>query len=345
MSKPSNHRFIDHGPREAIAPKVCRPRRHALRILAGLCLGGIGTFTGSHALAAGFPDRPVQLIVPWPGGSDATLRALAEKASQFLGQPIVVVNKPGVSGTLGPAVMAKTAKNDGYTISQIPVSVFRMPHLQATNYDPTTDFTYIIGLSGYRSGVLVRADAPWKTWQEFIAYAKANPGKVTYATPGVNTTNDITMKLIARHDGIRWSDVPFKGTGDATAALMGGHVTALVGSALGQLVDSGKFRLLVTWGEKRTERWPDIPTLKELGYGLVATSPYGIAGPKGMDDKIVKVLHDAFRRALEDPAIRKLLAQNEEDAFYLGTDAYRNYAHAAYREQKEIVETLHLKQP
>ncbi|SCU91321.1 conserved exported hypothetical protein [Cupriavidus necator] len=320
--------------------------RRALRAIAAVCLGANGTFACGNAMAGDFPERPVQLIVPWPGGSDAVLRAFADTASKYLGQPIVVLNKPGASGTLGPAAMARTAKNDGYTIAQIPLSVFRLPHLQPTNYDPLADFTYIIALSGYTSGVVVRADAPWKTWQEFIAYAKKNPGKVSYATPGVNTTIDITMKQIAKKEGIRWTDAPFKGSGDAIAALLGGHVTALAGTtAWSQMVDGGKLRLLVTWGEKRTERWPTIPTLKELGYGIVANSPYGIAGPKGMDERTVKALHDAFKKALEDPGMKWTLQQYDEEPFYLSTDAYRQYSRTTYREQKAIVEELHLTQP
>lgn len=331
---------------ESLQHSLGARRRRALHCLAALFLGASGTFAWGPAQGGEFPDRPIQFIVPWPSGADAVLRALADTASRYLGQSIVVINKPGVSGTLGPAAMAKTAKNDGYTIAQVPLSVFRIPHLQATNYDPLTDFTYIIGLSGYTSGVVVRADSPWKTWAEFIDYAKKNPGKVSYAMPGVNTTIDITMKQIARKEGIRWTGAPFKGAGDATAALLGGHLTALAGTtSWAPMVDSGKFRLLVTWGEKRTERWPNVPTLKELGYGIVANSPYGIAGPKGMNDKVVKALHDAFKKALEDPVMKKTLQRYDEEPFYLSTEAYRKYANTTFHQQKRIVEELHLAQP
>ena len=106
--------------------------------------------------------------------------------------------------------MANNARPDGYTIAQMPITVFRYPHMTKTAFQPLTDFTWIIHLTGYTFGVVVRADAPWKTWQEFVAHAKANPGKVTYGTPGHGTSLHITMEEIARRDGIKWLQVPFK---------------------------------------------------------------------------------------------------------------------------------------
>ena len=113
---------------------------------------------------------------------------------------------------------------------------------------------------------------------------------------------------IAQREGIQWLQVPYKGAADALIALRGGHVTAMADSSTwGEMVDAGQVRLLVTWGENRTRRWPNVPTLKDLGYGIVSNSPYGIAGPKGMDPKVVKILHDAIRKAMDDPAYQKVL--------------------------------------
>src|SRR5260221_8838056 len=137
----------------------------------------LGMFFSVSASGQGFPSRPVTFIVPWtPGGStDTSMRALAGIAERHLGQRIVVENKPGVSGTMGAHALAQGAKPDGYTLSQMPITVFRLPHMTKTNFDPMTDFTWIIHLTGYTFGVVVRADSPWKTWGELIAYAKANP--------------------------------------------------------------------------------------------------------------------------------------------------------------------------
>jgi tripartite-type tricarboxylate transporter receptor subunit TctC len=277
------------------------------------------------ARAADFPTKAVTLICPWPagGGTDQQMRALAEASTKHLGQPIVIDNKPGGSGTVGPASMAASARPDGYTIAQIPITIFRLPHMQKVTWDPHKDFSYIIHLTGYTFGVVVKADSPWKTWQEFIAYAKANPGKVTYGSPGAGTTLHITMEAIAARDGVKWTHVPFKGQAENTAALMGGHVMASADSTgWGALVDAGQLRLLCTWTAVRTKRWPSVPTLKELGYGIVSNSPYGFAGPKGMDPKVVKVLHDAFKKGLEEPLHLKTLERLDMEPYYLSTQEY-----------------------
>ena len=162
------------------------------------------------APAQNFPTRPVTLIVPWPAGgsTDVGMRALASATEKHLGQPIVIENRPGASGTLAPGQMAATAKPDGYTITQIPITVFRFPFMAKTTFDPTVDFTYIIGVSGYTFGVVVRDDAPWKTFQEFLADAKANPGKINYGTPGVGTSLHITMEQIAKQKSVKWTQIP-----------------------------------------------------------------------------------------------------------------------------------------
>ena len=125
----------------------------------------------------------------------------------------MIENKPGAAGTMGASAMIN-AKPDGYTITQIPITVFRYPHMAQVGYDPLADLTYIIGISGYTFGVVVRSDAPWKTWQELVAYAKANPGKLSYGTPGANTSLHVTMEDIAQRDGIQWVQVPYKGNAD-----------------------------------------------------------------------------------------------------------------------------------
>src|SRR5262245_57136503 len=172
-------------------------RRQFLHLAAGAAvLPGLPRI----ARALDYPTRPVTLIVPFPAGgsTDVALRALATATEKYLGQSIVVENRAGAAGTLGPANMAATAKPDGYTISQLPVTVFRQPFMSKTLFDPATDFTYVICLTGYTFGVVVRSDAPWKTFPELLAAAKANPGTITYGTPGAGTTLHITMEQIGR---------------------------------------------------------------------------------------------------------------------------------------------------
>jgi tripartite-type tricarboxylate transporter receptor subunit TctC len=299
------------------------------------------------AQAQQFPTRPVTLIVPWPpgGSTDIALRALASATEKHLGQPIVIENRPGAGGSLGPGNMAATAKPDGYTVAQFPISIFRMPYIQKTTFDPSKDFTYVIHLTGYTFGVVVRADAPWKTFGDLLDYAKANPGKLNYGTPGAGTSLHITMEQIAKQKGIKWTQVPFKGGADNMNALLGGHIDATADSTgWGELVNAGKFRLLVTWGAARTKNWPSVPTLKEAGVDMVSNSPFGIGGPKGMDPAVVKVLHDAFKKGMEEQSYKDAMLKLDMEPYYLGTADYHAYAMQQIGEQKQLVEELGLRQ-
>ena len=313
----------------------------ATMLAAGLALAAWSGAAGAQS----FPTRPVTLIVPWSAGgsTDVGMRALASATEKHLGQPIVIENRPGGSGTLAPGQMAATARPDGYTVAQIPISIFRFPFMQKTTFDPATDFTYIIGVSGYTFGVVVKDDAPWKTFQELTADAKANPGKINYGTPGTGTSLHITMEQIAKQQGLKWTHVPFKGNADAMNALLGGHIHAVADSSgWAQLVDAGRFRLLVTWGAARTKNWPTVPTLREIGIDMVANSPFGIAGPKGMDPKVVKLLHDAFKKGLEDPSYVEAMAKLDQEQFYLSSEDYRKFALQQIEEARRFIAELGL---
>jgi tripartite-type tricarboxylate transporter receptor subunit TctC len=311
-------------------------------MLRRFILGAAALAFATAASAQPFPSKPVTMIVPWPAGgsTDITMRALAEATGKYLGQPVIVENKPGAAGTLGAGAMLN-AKPDGYTVTQIPISVFRLPHIEKTPYDPLTDLTYILGISGYTFGVVVRTEAPWKTWAEFVAFAKANPDKISYGTPGANTSLHITMEEIGFKQGIQWVHVPHKGNAPAMAALLGGHIDSVADSTgWGPHVNAGKMRLLVTWGENRTKRWPDVPTLKELGFGIVSNSPYGLAGPKGMDPRIVKALHDAFKKGAEDAIHTSMLEKYDQDLWYVATEEYARYARETFVAEKATMDRM-----
>ena len=317
-------------------------------IIIASCIALAAWAPGSGSAAAqNFPSRPVTLVVPWPAGgtTDVLLRALATATEKHLGQSITIENKPGAAGTLGPMHMAANASPDGYTVAQIPITVFRAPFMMKTTFDPAQDLTYVIALTGYTFGVVVRDDAPWKTFGEFLADAKANPGKINYGTPGAGTSLHITMEQIAKQQGIRWTHVPFKGNAEATNALLGGHIHAVADSTgWAPLVNAGKFRLLVTWGAERTKNWPNVPTLRDLGIDMVSNSPFGIGGPKGIDPKIVKVLHDAFRKGLDEPSYREAMVKFDQELFYLDSADYRAFALQQIAEQKQLIEQLGLRQ-
>lgn len=303
----------------------------------------VGLLLALAAQAQSFPNKPVTLIVPWPAGgsTDIYFRKLGEVAARHLGQPLVIENKPGGSGMNGPATMAKTARPDGYTISQLTISAFRVPHMQKVDWDPISDFTYIIGLAGYTFGVVVRADSPFKTFSDLLTYARANPGKLSYATPGTGTSLHLAMEEVAAKAGVQFLHIPFKGYADGAIALMGGHVMVQVDSTgWAKQVDSGAQRLLATLGDKRT-RW-GAPTVKELGVDTVSNSPFGLVGPKGMPREVVKVLHDAFRKSLDDPEYLKVLAQLDQPAWYMSSEDYAQWAVGMLKAERATIERVGL---
>ena len=291
----------------------------------GTVVAAAGVLLSVAAHAQDYPTKPITLIVPWPAGgsTDISMRAIADSASKVLGQPIVIDNKAGGGGTVGPATMAAAAKPDGYTISQIPITVFRLPLMQEVSWDPAKDFTYIVHLTGYTFGVTTSAESQFKSWKDVVDFAKANPGKVTYATPGPLTTPNIGMDFIMRHSGIQLTHVPMKGGGESISAVLGGHVTLQAESpSWGAMVESGQMVLLMQWGPERNPKWPNAPTLKELGYPFVYDSPFGIAGPKGMPPAIVAKLHDAFKKTLDDPKVIEQAQKFDFTIRYLGPQDY-----------------------
>jgi tripartite-type tricarboxylate transporter receptor subunit TctC len=295
------------------------------------------------ALGQSFPAKPITLICPWPpgGSTDVHLRKFAELAQKQLGQPIVVENKPGASGTLGPSNMAATARADGYTLAQYPISLIRVAHMQKAAWDPIKDFSFVIGLTGYTFGVVVKSDSPFRTFNQLIEYARANPGKMSFASTGNGTSPHLLMEEVAQKTGAQFLHVPFKGNADSTQALMGGHVMAQSdATGWGRHVDAGTFRLLVTFGEKRT-RW-DAPTARELGIDVVSYSPYGIVGPKGMEPAVVRALHDAFKRTLDDAEHLKLLAQLEQVYWYKSSEEFAQWAADTYRAERATLERVGL---
>jgi len=313
--------------------------------LVALIIAALVAAAPDAVRAQAYPVKPVTMVVPWPAGgsTDIVMRTISEAAAKHLGQPIVIDNKPGASGTLGPAVVAATAKPDGYTLAQMPITVMRLPLMQKVSWDARKDFTYVVHLTGYTFGITAKADGPFKTWADVVAFAKANPGKVTYATPGTGTSLHIGMEQIAARAGIQLTHVPFKGGAETNAAVLGGH-TSLQADSTGwkPLVEGGQLRLLAIWTAERSKVWPDTPTLKELGYPFVFDSPFGIAGPKGLDPEVVKKLHDAFKKALEEPSVIEMMAKYDMVPRYLDTEAYRKAVEELISSEQAALEKIGL---
>ncbi len=296
------------------------------------------------AMAQDYPTKPINLIIQYPAGgsTDLTGRALAIGAKKYLGQPIVCENKAGGGGTVGVALVAAKPA-DGYTIGIVTSSPTMAFHMGKLNFHPLNDLTPIMRWGNYLFGITVRADAQWKTIQELLAYVKQNPEKVSYGSPGVGTPPHLAVEELSMVSGLKFTHIPAKGIAENNTALLGGHIDMVSDSSgWAPLVDAGKFRLLATWGEKRCGRYPQVPTIKEAGYDVVARSHLGIIGPKGMPKPIVAKLADAFRKAMDDPEFISVMKKFDMDNYYLGTGDYEKYMKADFENIGKLVKKLGL---
>ena len=313
-------------------------RRHLIQLAAATLA------VSSAAWAQTFPLRPIKLVIAFPAGgpTDITMRQLAENASKILGQPVIIDNKPGAGGTL-PAQALQTAQPDGYTLAQMPLGVFRLPYTTKINWDPVKDINYVINVTGYAFGIVVPADSPFKTWADFVAYAKANPGKLTYGSTGTFTSPHLTTELIAQKAGIQLQHVPYKGSADLMLATVSGQLMAAADSTgFAPQVEAGKLRVLNTWGDKRLAKFPDAPTLKELGYDTVQNSPFGIGAPKGTPPEVVQKVHDAFKKAMEEPSYVAALGRYDMLPNYMSSADYTKFAQDTFGREKALIEKLGL---
>jgi tripartite-type tricarboxylate transporter receptor subunit TctC len=318
-------------------------RRRLVGALSALAFGP--AFGAAMAQAPShYPTRPITLWVPWPAGgaTDLTLRVLAELAARTLGQKVIIENRAGAGGTLVMPVLQQAAP-DGHTIAQMPQPVFRAPWVQRVTWDPIRDTTAIIQISGVTFGIVVPSNSTFRTLEDVLLFAQKHPGDLTVATNGVGTTPHLVMDELMGRRHSSYLHVPYKGTAEQMLAVSSGQVMVGVNSnGFAPFVDTGKLRLLVTFGEQRTKRWPQVPTLKELGHGIVATSPYGLAGPRGMPDAVVQTLHQAFKTAMYDSTHIAELAKYDQELAYLGPEDYAQAMRDAYQAERKAVERLGL---
>ena len=305
-------------------------------LLGCLSLSGI-------ASAQDYPTKPINLLVGYPAGgsTDLSMRALAAEAAKILKQPIVVSNVAGAAGTLVLG-RVKGEKADGYTIFNAPTANFcRIPHLQAVPYDPLKDFNFIMQYALYQYGLVVRADSPWKTFEEFIDYAKKNPKKVNYATSGLGTGQHLAMEYMANKEKIEWNHVPFPGGLQAVTALLGGHVQAVSQTTeWKEHVAAGTLRLLVVWTDQRLKAFPNVPTLREKGYPFSVHSALSVMGPAGMPKPAVEKLQNAFHQAMESKAFLDVLDKFDMPPAYLGSDGLTTLVNKDYAETGELIKLL-----
>ncbi len=289
----------------------------------------MGTIMGSLAIfsffmagdlpAAEYPQKPVQILVGFTAGGSADLsaRALAEAAKPFFPKTFAVVNRPGGGSVLATSELIKAAP-DGYTLGLLDISALSVsPHLRSDlPYKPgVEDVRPIISCTIGHLAFAGKADAPWKTMNELIEYAKANPGKIRVGHAGLGSTSHLHLMSL-KVAGVPLTDVPFQGAAPSITALLGGHIEGVVMSVTPFLphVRAGKLRYLGYFGDERDSTVPelkDVPTLKELGYNVITEgTPYFIAAPKGTPQRILDTLHDTFVKAEKSDFYRKFCLEN-----------------------------------
>jgi tripartite-type tricarboxylate transporter receptor subunit TctC len=303
-----------------------------------LCLFPLGSVSGQD-----YPMKPINLLIGYAAGgsTDLSVRALASEAAKILKQPIVCSNQVGASGTLVLG-RVKGEKADGYTLFNAPTANFcRIPHLQAVPYDPLKDFTFIMQYGLYQHGLVVRADSPWKTFEEFIAYAKKNPTKISYGTAGLGSGQHVAMEYLARKENIKWNHIPFTGGAQAVAALLGGHVQAVSQTTeWKEHVVAGKLRLLVIWNDRRLKAFPNVPILREKGYPFAVHSALCFMGPAGMPKPVVEKLQNAFAQAMKSKIFLDVMDKFDMPPAYLGSEALTRFIQEDYNETGDLLKSL-----
>jgi len=280
--------------------------RHTILLIACAILPGLNV---SMAAEPNYPTKPVELSVGVEpgGGIDLSARMIAERIKPHLGQEMVVVNKPGAGGRVALTFLSK-AKPDGYSLTSVgDPAIVLIPHLEKVMYDPIDDFTSVIQYGSFNIGYSVLADSPFQSIKDLIAFARANPEKLTVCSMAVDSPGSIGFQAMALHEGVKVKIVPFSGSGPAISAVLGGHVTVAGTSLSSQMphIKAKKFRLLAVMGDERDPAYPETPTLKELGYPIVLESWYYIYGPKNMEKPVVKKLEEAFRKVIDSPEFTK----------------------------------------
>ena len=320
-------------------------------ILKGIILSLLALLLFRTAVwAADFPVRPIDLLVPYaPGGpSDTTARALAPKLGEVLGQPIVPVNKPGAAGALAVSLLGKS-KPDGYTIVLVSNSALTVvPNFEKVTYHPLTDFTYLCKLFNHSPMLVTRADAPWKSAQELLAFAQKNPKKIKYGSWGQFSSGHIAMEAIGKEKGIEWGHVPFKGDGPCVTALLGGHIdVAPVSAGHVPQVRAGKLRGLLMLQTYRSAHFPEVPCLKDAGIkfegkGTTETIS-GVIAPRGLPKEIVKKYEGSLEQASKSPEFTKALNVLGCDYHFLNGEEMQKEVEEGYKYVTELVGKLDLK--
>jgi len=292
-----------------------------------------------------YPSRPISYIQPFTAGvpGDLAIRLISKEAEKILGQPIVVINKPGAAGTIGVAAIA-ASKPDGYTIGNAPHSpMIVVPHLEKVPYHPLKDIKMIMQFGAFNMGVIVKSDSPFKSFKDLIAFGRQNSKKLTYGTAGTNSMQYIIMEQIAKKEKVQITHLPFKATVEAQTALLGGHILFAVGDFNYLLIEGGEARVLFLFREERAAEYPDTPIPKDFDYDFPFPTFICIVGPKGIPDGIVGKLEDAFAKAMKEPTFIKGMKEDLRlPIVYRGSKELSDYVAYSYEAYGKMLKEMGL---
>ncbi len=297
--------------------------------------------------AQDYPSRPITLVVPFPPGgvADNVARPVAQALSKQLGQTVIIENKQGAGGGIGMAYVAK-AKPDGYTLLLALSSISVIPEAdKVLGRAPMFQLDQLLPIARFTADpvvLAVRAESPWKTYAEFVAFAKANPKKLNYGSSGNYGTMHVPMEMLASGAGITLTHVPFTGAAPAVTALLGGALDAVASgpSTVVQHVKAGKLRVLASWGPERHSALPDVPTLRELGVATEYAQWSGLFAPAGTPEPVLNSLRKAAREVQDDAAFKQTFVTLQTPLAYLDAPAFRAYWDADAKKMADVVQRI-----
>lgn len=314
--------------------------------LLGLWTMVLPGFDSAAAKDPDYPTRPINFYVGFApgGGGDLSSRALIEPAGKLLGQPFTPVNKGGAGGTLA-AMTVLNSKPDGYTLGMVTAgAVFMAPFSDNAPYKDLSRFTMIVNFGGNCYPLVVKSDAPWKNWKEFIEWARNHPraAKIGIAGAKANISTGVMLWQVEKREQIEFTYVPLGGTSEMLPATLGGHI-ALAGAtadpSLVEYIKGGKLRILAYLGPSKISGFENIPSTEEL-YGLSIPDLKVIFGPKGLPDGVVKRLEDTFAKAVKDPGFVSMMDRLYVPVLYMGRDQLSKYVDENYRKFGGILKAL-----
>ncbi len=321
------------------------PTRRRIAALAGASLA-LGASPAARAQTAEkFPSRPITLIVGFApgGGGDIVSRWVAEYLRERWKVPVTVENRPGAGATIATGQLAR-AKPDGYTVALATTSPFTVaPYFQPVQYDPAKDFTYLFQFLVSPQPMFVRTDSPHRSWQELVAWARANPGRFLWSTAATNGGTHIATEAALRSLGIQATYVPYKGGAEVITGLLAGDIMGVVSDSFGPFAADGRVRLLVETSPDRFPDYPNLPTFRELGYPLSIRIFYGIAGPAGIPPDVVGAWEAAAQDMVKSPGFQELMARQKTAASYQGSTEFTASIVDVYRRMGKLVPELGFK--